>query len=86
METNEIIKKVLEYNKTVFENTYNAVVSVQEQAEELTGKTLETAEFVPEEGKVFVKRWFELGRKTAENYKQAVTKGHQQIEGYIAAL
>lgn len=86
METNETIKKVLEYNKAIFENTCNSVVAAQQHIEELTGKTLKEAEFVPEESKVFVKKWIELGKKTTENYKQAVTRGQEQLEGYIAAL
>lgn len=86
MENNEAIKKVFEYNKAIFENACNSVVAAQQHVEELTGKTLEEAEFLPEESKVFVKRWIELGKKAAENYKQAVTKGQEQLEGYFAAL
>lgn len=86
MENNEFIKKVFEYNKAVFENACNSVLAAQQQAEQLTGETLKSSEFIPEEGKVLTKKWIELSKQAGENYKQAITRGQEQLEGYIESL
>lgn len=86
MENNEILQKTLEYNKAGFEQIYSAVAKLQEQTEQLTEKSLESAGFMPEEGKALLRKCIETSKEALENTKEVVAKGHEQIEKFIEAI
>lgn len=79
----EIIKKVLEYNKTSFESIYKTVTAVQEEGRKAAGEALEKTSFIPEEGKAAARKWLEASKEAGEKFREAVLKGHEQIEKYF---
>ncbi len=80
MTQQEIIKKVLEYNKKGFEQAYASVEELQVRAEQITGEALEQAELIPEQGKIATRQLLEAGQKIREGFKEAVLKGHERLE------
>lgn len=86
MKTNELLQKTFEYNKTGFERFYNTVTTLQEKAEQLTIESVEGTHFIPEKGKALLQQYIEASKGARENTKQAVTRGHEQIEKLIAAI
>lgn len=81
-----IVKQSLEYNKKGFETIFDAVESFQGKAEEYTDKALEQAAYIPEEGKAQVRRWIEAGRKARTDFRDAILKGHNQLEQWVTAV
>ena len=82
---NEFVKQSLEYNRKGFETVLDAVETFQGKAEEYTDKALEKTAYIPAEGKAQVKRWFEAGRKARTGFREAVIKGHEQLEQWLTA-
>lgn len=83
MKENELIKKTFEYSRQGFEKAFEAAETVHGKTEEFTGKALEQATLVPEQGKELVRKWIEEGRRVRHEIRDAVLKGHEKLEGLI---
>jgi alcohol dehydrogenase class IV len=86
MKNNDVLKKVLEFNKAAFENAYTTIAAAQGEAKKATEQLLEKISFIPEEGKAYTLKYFEATKEAGEKFRQAVLKGHEQIETYIVGL
>ena len=83
MEYKQTIKQIVEYNRKGIERFFETADQIQAKAEEYTGKALDQANYVPDEGKNFVRYWFENGQKTRGGFKDAVLKNYERIESYL---
>lgn len=83
MKENELIKITFEYSRQGFEKAFEAAETVHGKTEEFTGKALEQAALVPEQGKELVRKWIEEGRRVRREIREAVLNGHEKIEGLL---
>jgi len=51
MEPNAMLKQMLDFNKTAFDNSFNAMLMIQEQNSKMVNTFLEQAAWMPDEGK-----------------------------------
>jgi hypothetical protein len=58
-EPNQMLKQMLDFNKTAFDNIFKAMLTIGEQNEKMVNTFLTQATWIPEEGK---KTHPELGR------------------------
>ncbi len=79
------IKEAIEYNRKNIEKAFEAAETVHGKTEEYTGKALEQAPLVPEQGKELVRTWFEEGRRLRREFREAVLKGHERLGELVAA-
>lgn len=86
MKQNEIIKKAFEFSRKGFERTFETVEAVNGKAEEYTGKALEHAPLVTEQGRELVRTWIEEGRRVRREIKEAVLKGHERLENLVVSV
>ncbi len=85
MKNIELIKKTIEYNRTALENVFKTVTAVQEEGRKAAGEAIEKAAFIPVEGKAAAQKWLETSKEAGEKFREAVLKGHEQIEKYLGA-
>jgi len=83
MDQKQIVKQMVDFNKATFENAYNAMTLVQEQAERLGQTTLEQASWLPEEGKKAMNDLVEAYKQGRENLKKNVDEARAKVEGYF---
>lgn len=86
MEPVKITKQVIEFQKTTFDNTFNAMVVLQEQAEKMTKAMLEQSPWVPEEGKKAVQEWIGAYKKGREDFKKMVEENFQRVEDFFSGF
>lgn len=84
MDQKQIAKQMLEFNKTVFDNTFNAIVMIQDQAEKLASGVLEKAPWFPEEGKKSISQLVNTYKKAREDFKTASDESYKKIGDYFA--
>ena len=48
MDQNQLLKQMLDFNRTAFENTFNTITMLQEQVERVTNGCLEQATWLPQ--------------------------------------
>jgi Cft2 family RNA processing exonuclease len=80
METTQMAKQALGFQKTVFNNSFNAMVLVQEQTEKMLGSYIEKLPWVTEENKKSLETSVEMGKKACADYKKAVEEGYDKFE------
>ena len=83
MDPKQIAKQMIQFNKTAFDNTFNAMIVMQEQTEKMIGTYLGQALLLPEEGKKAIADWIKAYKKGREEFKTAVDENYKKVEEYF---
>jgi len=84
MEPEKIAKQMIDFHKATFDNSFNAMVMLQEQTERMVNMALEQATWLPEEGKKVINEWVKAYKKGREDFKKAVNENSKKIEAFFA--
>jgi hypothetical protein len=84
MDQKQIAKQMMEFNKTAFDNTFNAMTVLQDQSEKLVSRFLEKAPWFPEDGKKAVNDWVGAYKKGREDFKITVDESYKKVTDYFA--
>jgi hypothetical protein len=78
-------KRVIDFQESAFDRTFEAFVSLRERQEEAVTNWLDKAERVPTEVKEATHQWINFARTTRQTYRDAVAKNFdlatQWVEG-----
>lgn len=80
MDQKQIIKQMVEFNQAAFDNTFDAIVTIQDQTEKITEKMMEQADWIPEEGRKVIDNWVDVYKTSRNNFKVQVDNNYKQIE------
>ncbi len=86
MEPAKITKQIVEFQKTTFDNTFNAMVVLQEQTEKMIKAMMDQSPFLPEEGKKAVNEWIGAYKKGREDFKKMVEDNFKKVEDFFAGF
>lgn len=84
MDQKKMFKQMIDFQKATFDNSFNAMTSLQEQGEKMVKAFLEQAVFLPEEGKAAVKKWVDAYKDGRIKYKAAVDENFKKVEDYFS--
>ncbi|GKT09380.1 hypothetical protein [Desulforhabdus sp. TSK] len=84
MEPIKMAKQMIDFNKATFDNTFSAMVLVQEQMERTVGSFLEKATWLPDEGKKLLNEWMASYKKGREDFKKTVDESYKKLEDYFS--
>jgi polyhydroxyalkanoate synthesis regulator phasin len=85
MDPKQIAKQIVDFNKTAFDNSFNAMSVIQDQTEKMVNAMMEQTTFFPEEGKKAVKDWIETYKKGREEFKASADESFKKVEVYFAS-
>ena len=85
MEQKEFFKQMIEFNKATFDNTFNAIVMMQDQAERAANNLIDQATWLPEEGKKAVREWAKAYKKGREDFKKTVDENFNRVEAFFSS-
>lgn len=83
METTQFAKQTLAFQKTIFENSFNAMIMVQDQTEKMLNSYLDQLPWVTEEGKKSLKGSVDMAKQARETFKKAVEEGFDKFEALL---
>lgn len=83
MQSTTIIKQILDFNKKAFDDSFKAVIAVQEQTEKMMFALWGKSPYLPEEGKKVVGDWIATCKKGADDFKQTVDSRFKEVEDYL---
>jgi hypothetical protein len=83
MERSEIAKQTLHLSRVTFDNTFNAMVLLQEQAQRMSDIYFHQMLVFPEEGKRVADTWTEACRTNREEFKQVVEKNFEMFASFF---
>jgi hypothetical protein len=80
METNQMTKKILDFQKDVIFQWYDVVTSMQEQAAESLKSAMAQSNWMPDEGRQMVQNWVEACQKGSDDYKELMEESLSGLE------
>lgn len=84
MDQKQILKQMIDFNKATFDNSFNAMVMLQEQAERAANTLLDQANWLPEDGKKAINEWVKAYKKGREDFKKLVDENFQKVEAFFS--
>lgn len=80
METAKFAKQTLGFQKTMFDNSFNAMVMAQDQSEKMLNSYIEKLPWVTEESRNSLQTSIDMAKKAREDFKKAVEDGFSKID------
>jgi hypothetical protein len=84
MDQKKLFKQMLDFNKSAFENSFNAMVMLQDQAERAASTILDQATWLPEEGRKAIEDWVGAYKTGREDFKKMIDESYTRVESYFA--
>ncbi len=85
MDTTNIAKQMIAFQKATFNNTFNAMVLLQEQTEATVGSVLKQFDWIPEEGRKAIEDWMGAYKKGREEFKKLIDSNFEKVEAVFSA-
>ena len=85
MDQKKMLKQMIEFNKAAFNNTFDAMVLLQDQAESLSNTLLAQAAWLPDEGKRAIEEWVKSYKTGRETFKKSVDESFKKVEDFFQA-
>lgn len=83
MDQKKLFKQMLDFNKSAFENSFNAMVMLQQQAERAANTILDQATWLPEEGRKAIQQWADSYKKGRDDFKKLIDENYSRVESYF---
>jgi hypothetical protein len=85
IDANQMLKQMLEFNKTAFDNGFSAMLTIQEQNEKMFNTFLGQASWIPEEGKKLIQEWINAYKKGCEDFKKAGDANYTKVVEFFSS-
>jgi hypothetical protein len=86
MEQKAILKQMIDFNKNTFDNSFNALVMLQQQTEKMVNTFVDQASWLPEEGKKVITEWTKAYKKGSEDFRKAADENFKRVEDFFSSL
>lgn len=80
MDTTQIAKQMITFQKTVLDNSFNALSVVQDQTETMISNFMTQIPWATEDAKKQMNETFAYTKKAREDFKKALDEGYGQFE------
>lgn len=84
MDQKEIVKQMLQYHRTAFENAFTGLTMVQDQMEKTMEMFIKQAAWLPAEGEKVVEEYTKACKTARENFKKVVDEGYKKVEDFLS--
>lgn len=80
MDQKKMMKQLLDLNRTAFNNSYNAMVLLQDQIERVAQTTLARSSWLPEEGRNALNDWTNTYKAGRDSFKAYIDDSYEKLE------
>jgi uncharacterized coiled-coil DUF342 family protein len=84
MDTRQIPKQMIEFNKTTFDHTFEAIIALQDQTEKFASSFIEKAAWLPEESRKAINEWIKVYKKGRDDFKCYADDNYEKMVNYFA--
>ncbi|MEN6373473.1 MAG: hypothetical protein ABFD75_01665 [Smithella sp.] len=85
MEPKQIVKQMIDFSKTAFDNSFEAMAVLQDQTEKMVNAMVEQSSMMPEEGKKAISDWIQSYKKGRNDLKAAADENFKKVESFFTA-
>ncbi|PKN17365.1 MAG: hypothetical protein CVU71_16450 [Deltaproteobacteria bacterium HGW-Deltaproteobacteria-6] len=83
MDNQQMAKEMFALNKSMLDNTFNMISSVQDQSARMVTTAMEKTNWMPEEGKKFVNDWVSAYQKRRNDFKMIADEKYKYFTSYF---
>jgi hypothetical protein len=83
MDNQKIAKDMVEFNKSLFDNTFDAISSIQDQSGKMFASFVEKAAWMPDDGKKAINNWISTYKKGCEDFKAKADERYEKAASYF---
>ena len=83
MVTENFAKQIIDFQKTAFDNAFDAVVMLQDHAERVTQTAMDQVTWLPEEGRKVMDQWVTMAKKGRDDFKELVDQNFDNMAEYL---
>lgn len=83
MSQEKMFKKMLDFQKATFNNSYNAMDMLRGQGEKFLDNMVESSPWIPNEGKKALQEWNSAYKKGCADFKVMVDNNFKKAEEYL---
>lgn len=85
MEQKQMLKQMVEFNQTAFNNTFNAMTLLQDQYKHAANNLLEQATWLPAEGRQAIENCAETYKSACQTFKQQIDENYKQVGKFFTS-
>jgi hypothetical protein len=86
MDQQQITREMIEFNKTLLDNTFNAINTIQDQSARMLTAVIDKATWLPDDGKKAINDWVSAYKKGRDDFKAATDKKYEKVVNYFIRL
>ncbi len=83
MDQKQIFKQMIDFNKATFDNSFNAMVMLQEQTERMADQLMSQAAWLPEDGKKAIGDWVNAYKTGRADFKKNVDDSFEKVNEFF---
>ena len=83
MESMQIAKHMIDFNKTDFYNKFSALKKLHEQTERIVTRFWEDSPKFPEEGKQVISEWMKSYKEGREDFEKRLNDDYKKVEDFF---
>lgn len=83
MEQKKLFKEMVNFQKTAFDNSFKAIITVQEQGEKMVTVFLTQASWLPKDGKKAITDWIDVCKKRRDDFRDVVEESFSKVQDYF---
>jgi len=83
MDQKQILKQMIDFNKATFDNSFSAMVMLQEQTERMADQLMNQASWLPEDGKKAISDWVDAYKTGRAGFKKSVDDSFEKVTEYF---
>ena len=83
MDQRQITKGMIEFNKSVLDNTFNQISSIQDQSASMFTDFMNKANWLPADGKKAINDWLAAYKKGRDDFKTATDEKYEKVANYF---
>ena len=84
MDQKQILKQMIEFNQATFNNSFQAMVLLQDQFERIAQTAIDQSNWLPAEGRKAIENWVEACKTGRDNFQSYVEDSYKKVEKYFA--
>lgn len=85
MEPKQIAKQMIDFNKTAFDNSFEAMAALQDQTEKMVSTVIEQNAMLPADAKKAVADWIKSYKQGRNDFKAAADENFKKVEAFFSS-
>jgi hypothetical protein len=83
MDQKQLFKQMIDFQKGTFDNSFNAMVQLQEQGENMLNQFISQAAWLPEDGRKVIKEWIDAYKTARKEFKSIVDGNFGKVQEFF---